>query len=80
MAQFLYARQCYWGIDTSCYKASWHLLCYYTASRIRVAFAGKKGQYEVLVQGGVIDDLGRLLVESYGVPKQYIEVLDKTRR
>ncbi|PHT68345.1 hypothetical protein T459_27832 [Capsicum annuum] len=40
---------------------------------------GKKGQ-EVLVQGGVIDDLARYLVEHYGVPKRYIEVLDKTRR
>ncbi|KAL1533954.1 eukaryotic translation initiation factor 2D-like [Salvia divinorum] len=40
---------------------------------------GKKG-LEVLVQGGVIDDLGRLLVEQYGVQKRYIEVLDKTRR
>jgi translation initiation factor 2D len=42
-------------------------------------FAGKKGQ-EVLVQGGVIDDLGRHLVEQYGVPKRFIEVLDKTKR
>ncbi|XP_057793781.1 uncharacterized protein LOC131010327 [Salvia miltiorrhiza] len=40
---------------------------------------GKKG-LEVLVQGGVIDDLGRHLVEQYGVQKRYIEVLDKTRR
>lgn len=40
---------------------------------------GKKG-YEVLVQGGVIDDLARHLVEQYGIPKKYIEVLDKTRR
>ncbi|KAK2433157.1 hypothetical protein P8452_30525 [Trifolium repens] len=40
---------------------------------------GKKGQ-EVLVQGGVIDDLGRHLVEQYGVPKRFIEVLDKTKR
>lgn len=40
---------------------------------------GKKGQ-EVLVQGGVIDDLARYLVEHYGVPKRYIEVLDKTKR
>ncbi|KAK1274732.1 hypothetical protein QJS04_geneDACA009956 [Acorus gramineus] len=41
---------------------------------------GKKGSYEVLVQGGVIDDLARHLVEHYGIPKRYIEVLDKTRR
>ncbi|MCD7469107.1 hypothetical protein HAX54_007903 [Datura stramonium] len=40
---------------------------------------GKRGQ-EVLVQGGVIDDLARYLVEHYGVPKRYIEVLDKTKR
>ncbi|RDX97928.1 Eukaryotic translation initiation factor 2D, partial [Mucuna pruriens] len=40
---------------------------------------GKKGQ-EVLVQGGVIDDLARHLIEQYGVPKRYIEVLDKTKK
>ncbi|XP_078172323.1 eukaryotic translation initiation factor SUI1 family protein [Carex rostrata] len=40
---------------------------------------GKKG-HEVLVQGGVIDNLARHLVEHYGVPKRYIEVLDKTKR
>ncbi|PIA55252.1 hypothetical protein AQUCO_00800166v1 [Aquilegia coerulea] len=40
---------------------------------------GKKG-HEVLVQGGVIEDLGRHLVENYGVLKRYIEVLDKTRK
>ncbi|KAM3681533.1 hypothetical protein ACB098_12G003700 [Castanea mollissima] len=40
---------------------------------------GKKG-HEVLVQGGVIDDLAKHLVEQYGIPKRYIEVLDKTRR
>ncbi|XP_061365739.1 uncharacterized protein LOC133309012 [Gastrolobium bilobum] len=40
---------------------------------------GKKG-HEVLVQGGVIDDLGRHLIEQYGVPKRYIEVLDKTKK
>ncbi|XP_010247737.1 PREDICTED: eukaryotic translation initiation factor 2D [Nelumbo nucifera] len=40
---------------------------------------GKKG-YEVLVQGGVIDDLARHLVEHYGIPKRYIEVLDKTKK
>jgi len=42
-------------------------------------FAGKKG-FEVMVQGGVIDDLGRHLVEQYGVPKRFIEVFDKTKR
>ncbi|KAL0909906.1 hypothetical protein M5K25_020815 [Dendrobium thyrsiflorum] len=41
---------------------------------------GKKGQYEVVVQGGVIDDLAKHLVDYYGVPKRYIEVLDKTRK
>ncbi|XP_052202315.1 uncharacterized protein LOC127808042 [Diospyros lotus] len=40
---------------------------------------GKKG-HEVLVQGGVIDDLGRHLVEQYGIPKRYIEVFDKTKK
>uniref|UniRef100_A0A5B7AKM9 Putative eukaryotic translation initiation factor 2D n=1 Tax=Davidia involucrata TaxID=16924 RepID=A0A5B7AKM9_DAVIN len=40
---------------------------------------GKKG-LEVLVQGGVIDNLGRHLVEQYGIPKKYIEVLDKTKK
>ncbi|XP_042495319.1 eukaryotic translation initiation factor 2D [Macadamia integrifolia] len=40
---------------------------------------GKKG-YEVMVQGGVIDDLAKQLVEHYGIPKRYIEVLDKTKR
>ncbi|KAL4559634.1 hypothetical protein LXL04_031777 [Taraxacum kok-saghyz] len=40
---------------------------------------GKKG-YEVLIQGGVIDVLARYLVEQYGIPKKYIEVLDKTAR
>lgn len=41
--------------------------------------SGKKG-HEVLIQGGVIDDLGRHLVEQYGIPKRYIEVLDKTKK
>lgn len=40
---------------------------------------GKKG-HEVLVQGGVIDNLGKHLVEQYGIPKKYIEVFDKTKR
>ncbi|KAJ0603929.1 putative SUI1 domain, PUA domain, PUA-like superfamily, SUI1 domain superfamily, Pre-PUA protein [Helianthus annuus] len=40
---------------------------------------GKKG-HEVLVQGGVIDVLARYLVEQYGIPKKYIEILDKTAR
>jgi translation initiation factor 2D len=41
--------------------------------------SGKKGQYEVLVQGGVIDNLAKHLVE-HCVPKRFIEVLDKTKR
>jgi translation initiation factor 2D len=45
-----------------------------------VPISGKKGQYEVLVQGGVIDDLAKHLVEHDGVPKRFIEVLDKTKR
>ncbi|XP_074280171.1 uncharacterized protein LOC141605350 [Silene latifolia] len=40
---------------------------------------GKKG-HEVLVQGGVIDHLAKHLIDQYGVPKRYIEVLDKTRK
>ncbi|KAF8412013.1 hypothetical protein HHK36_004572 [Tetracentron sinense] len=40
---------------------------------------GKKG-HEVLVQGGVIEHLGKYLVEHYGIPKRYIEVLDKTKK
>ncbi|KAI4331910.1 hypothetical protein L6164_016858 [Bauhinia variegata] len=40
---------------------------------------GKKG-HEVLVQGGVIDDLAKHLIEQYGVPKRFIEVLDKTKK
>lgn len=45
-----------------------------------VELPGKKVQYEVLVQGGVIEDLAKHLVDYYGVPKRYIEVLDKTRK
>ncbi|XP_077231685.1 eukaryotic translation initiation factor SUI1 family protein isoform X2 [Tasmannia lanceolata] len=41
---------------------------------------GKKGQNEVLVQGGVIEDLAKHLMEQYGIPKRYIEVLDKTKK
>jgi translation initiation factor 2D len=41
--------------------------------------SGKKG-HEVLLQGGVIDDLAKHLIEQYGIPKRYIEVLDKTRK
>ncbi|RVW60110.1 hypothetical protein CK203_086560 [Vitis vinifera] len=40
---------------------------------------GKKG-HEVLVQGGVIEDLAKHLVEQYGIPKRCIEVLDKTKK
>ncbi|KAH9618470.1 hypothetical protein KSS87_004746 [Heliosperma pusillum] len=40
---------------------------------------GKKG-HEVLVQGGVIEHLAKHLIDQYGVPKRYIEVLDKTRK
>lgn len=42
-------------------------------------FSGKKG-HEVLVQGGVIDDLAKHMIEQYGITKRFIEVLDKTRR
>ncbi|CAI5979914.1 unnamed protein product [Closterium sp. NIES-65] len=44
------------------------------------AAGGKKGQQEVLIQGGVLDELARLLVDVHGIPKSHIEVLDKTRR
>lgn len=40
---------------------------------------GKKG-HEVLVQGGVIDELAKHLTEQYGIAKRYIEVLDKTKK
>lgn len=40
---------------------------------------GNKG-HEILVQGGVIDHLAKHLMEQYGIPKRYIEVLDKTRK
>ncbi|KAL5776069.1 hypothetical protein ACOSP7_009002 [Xanthoceras sorbifolium] len=40
---------------------------------------GKKG-LEVLIQGGVIDDVAKHLVEQCGIPKRYIEVLDKTKK
>lgn len=40
---------------------------------------GKKGQ-EVLIQGGVIADVAKHLVEQFGISKRYIEVLDKTAR
>ncbi|OMO77514.1 Translation initiation factor SUI1 [Corchorus olitorius] len=40
---------------------------------------GKKG-LEVLIQGGVIDNVARHLHEQYGIPKRFIEVLDKTRK
>ncbi|CDP11953.1 unnamed protein product [Coffea canephora] len=42
-------------------------------------FIGKKG-LEVLVQGGVIDDLAKHLIEQYRIAKRYIEVLDKTKK
>jgi predicted HD phosphohydrolase len=44
------------------------------------ALAGKKGQSEVLVQGGVLEDLGKHLVQHYGIPKKHIEILDKTKK
>lgn len=42
--------------------------------------SGKKGHHEVLVQGGVIDDLAKHLVDHYSIPKRHIEVLDKTKK
>uniref|UniRef100_A0A2P2KQU3 SUI1 domain-containing protein n=3 Tax=Rhizophora mucronata TaxID=61149 RepID=A0A2P2KQU3_RHIMU len=40
---------------------------------------GKKG-LEVLIQGSVIDNVARHLIEHHSIPKRYIEVLDKTRK
>lgn len=52
----------------------------FACSTTVVEVPGKKGQHEVLVQGGVIADLAKHLVEHYGIPKRYIEVLDKTKK
>ncbi|XP_006647382.1 eukaryotic translation initiation factor 2D [Oryza brachyantha] len=52
----------------------------FACSTTTAELPGKKGQHEVLVQGGVIDDLAKHLVDHYGVPKRFIEVLDKTKR
>ncbi|CAI7879001.1 unnamed protein product [Closterium sp. NIES-54] len=41
---------------------------------------GKKGQHEVLVQGGFLDKLSRLLVDTHGIPKSYVTAIDYTRR
>lgn len=46
---------------------------------LKLTCPGKKG-HEVLIQGGVIDDVAKHLVEQFGIPKIYIEVLDKTRK
>ncbi|EFJ36653.1 hypothetical protein SELMODRAFT_77083 [Selaginella moellendorffii] len=39
-----------------------------------------KGEKEILVQGGVIENLGKHLVQQYGIPKKFIEILDKTKK
>lgn len=52
----------------------------FACSTTTAELPGKKGQYEVLVQGGVINDLAKHLVDHYDVPKRYIEVYDKTKR
>jgi hypothetical protein len=46
---------------------------------VHILFSGKKG-HDVLIQGGVIGDVARHLVEQYGVPKRYFEILDKTKK
>lgn len=51
----------------------------FACSTLVAELPGKKG-HEVLIQGGVINDLGRHLVEQYGIPKRYIEVFDKTKK
>lgn len=52
----------------------------FACSTTTAELPGKKGQYEVLVQGGVIENLAKHLVDHYGVPKRYIEVYDKTKK
>ncbi|CAI5954842.1 unnamed protein product, partial [Closterium sp. NIES-64] len=52
----------------------------FASSTLVAEVPGKKGQHEVLIQGGVLDQLARLLVDVHGIPKSHIEVLDKTRR
>ncbi|KAH9725955.1 eukaryotic translation initiation factor 2d [Citrus sinensis] len=47
--------------------------------QLKMIMISKKGQ-EVLIQGGVIADVAKHLVEQFGIPKRYIEVLDKTAR
>ncbi|KAE8791279.1 Eukaryotic translation initiation factor 2D [Hordeum vulgare] len=43
-------------------------------------YPSKRGQHEVLIQGGVIENLAKHLVDHHGVPKRYIEVYDKTKK
>uniref|UniRef100_U7E1I6 SUI1 domain-containing protein n=1 Tax=Populus trichocarpa TaxID=3694 RepID=U7E1I6_POPTR len=49
------------------------------AHEITSLWSCEKG-HDVLIQGGVIDDVARHLVEQYGVPKRYFEILDKTKK
>lgn len=52
----------------------------FACSTTTAELPGKKGQHEVLVQGGVIENLAKHLVDHYGVPKRFIEVYDKTKK
>ena len=52
----------------------------FAASTAVSEVAGKKGQMEVLVQGGVLEDLGWHLTDHYNIPKKYILVCDKTKK
>lgn len=52
----------------------------FACSTTTAELPGKKGQHEVLIQGGVIENLAKHLVDHHGVPKRYIEVYDKTKK
>eukprot|EP00898_Chlorokybus_atmophyticus_P001535 jgi/Chlat1/2382/Chrsp17S02649 len=41
---------------------------------------GKKAAYEVVIQGGVLEEVAHILVQQHNVPKKHIEILDKTKR
>ncbi|KAI4984330.1 hypothetical protein ZWY2020_057649 [Hordeum vulgare] len=52
----------------------------FACSTATAELPGKRGQHEVLIQGGVIENLAKHLVDHHGVPKRYIEVYDKTKK
>ncbi|GBG70581.1 hypothetical protein CBR_g6708 [Chara braunii] len=51
----------------------------FACSTSAAELAGKKGQFEVLVQGGVLEELAHHMITHYGIPKKHIEVMDKTK-